>query len=222
MVTESAPAALIFDLDGTLLDTEPLYTQAAQVVLDEFGATYTNDLKRRTMGGDSHASAQIVIDEFNLPLTTSEYLSLREGHLLDLFATAAEIPGAGEFVIAAAAAGLTLGLATSSHRHLRDVKLGRREWSSRFATMICGDDERLKRGKPAPDIFLLCAETLGVDPARCIAFEDSGNGIAAAAAAGMQVVAINSPFVSAENQAEASQVIEDFHAAMPWLTAWQQ
>ncbi|MDZ7684238.1 MAG: HAD hydrolase-like protein [Gammaproteobacteria bacterium] len=70
------PAALIFDLDGTLLDTEPLYSMASQRVLDAYGHVYTPELKRRVMGGDSHTSAQVVIDEFGLPLTSHEYLEL--------------------------------------------------------------------------------------------------------------------------------------------------
>ncbi len=216
------PSALVFDLDGTLLDTEPLYSIAAQRVLDTYGETYTPELKKRTMGGDSRVSAQVVIDEFDLPLTPEEYLELREVHLRELFINCDEIRGAGNFVSGAAAAGMTLGLATSSHQHLRDLKLGSRAWAKLFAANICGDNPGLKRGKPAPDIFLLCAEALGIDPTECIAFEDSRNGIAAAVAAGMQVVAINSPYVDDNDLAEAHLVIDSFEAAMPWIEIWSR
>jgi pseudouridine-5'-monophosphatase len=189
------PAALIFDMDGTLLDTEPLYTEATQKVLDPYGATYTLGLKRQCIGGDSHVSAQIVIDACELPLTTEAFLKARETHLMALFPSAPEMPGTAAFIEALAAKGVTLGLATSSHRHLVDVKFNHRPWAKHFSVKICGDDAELKRGKPAPDIFQLCAARLGVDPADCIAFEDSPNGVTAAIAAGMQVVAINSPYV---------------------------
>ena len=63
---------VIFDLDGTLLDTEILYTQAMQKVLDPYGHTYTMELKRKVMGGDSMRSAQMTIDEFGLPMTARE------------------------------------------------------------------------------------------------------------------------------------------------------
>ena len=69
------PAAIIFDLDGTLLDTEPLYTAAAQKVLDPHGHTYTLELKRKVMGGDSTCSAQLTVDEFDLPMTADEFLT---------------------------------------------------------------------------------------------------------------------------------------------------
>lgn len=189
------PAALIFDMDGTLLDTEPLYTEATQKVLDPYGATYTLELKRRCIGGDSHNSAQIVIDAFELPVTSDVFLKEREVHLMALFPGAPEMPGTGAFIEALAAKGIALGLATSSHRHLVDVKFNHRPWAKHFSVLVCGDDAELNRGKPAPDIFQLCAARLGVSPSDCIAFEDSPNGVTAAIAAGMQVVAINSPYV---------------------------
>ena len=79
------PAAIIFDLDGTLLDTEPLYTAAAQRVLDPHGHLYTMELKRKVMGGDSMRSAQLTIDEFDLPMTAEEFLAAREAYLKALF-----------------------------------------------------------------------------------------------------------------------------------------
>ena len=214
------PAAMIFDLDGTLVDTEPLYTIAAQRVLDAWGVAYTPELKQRSMGGAARVSAQLVIDEYQLPLTPEEYLALREEHLVELFEHCPEIPGAGEFVTAAHEAGLALGLATSSLAHLRDVKLADKAWSSLFAATICGDHPNLKRSKPAPDIFLLCAEALGVSPAECIAFEDSRNGVEAALGAGMKVVAINNVHAAPGDLASADLSINDFHDAMALLEAW--
>ncbi len=190
-----SPQAFIFDMDGTLLDTEPLYTDASQKVLDAYGFIYTPELKQRCIGGDSHRSAQIVIDEYDLPLTSQEYLDLREVHLLELFRTVPEMPGAGKFIHSINSKAPKVGLATSSHQHLADIKLNNRDWADHFDVIVCGNDAALARGKPEPDIFLLCAERLGVDPAQCIAFEDSPNGVTAALAAGMQVVAIESPYV---------------------------
>ncbi|MEX0941136.1 MAG: HAD-IA family hydrolase [Pseudomonadales bacterium] len=216
------PAGLIFDLDGTLLDTEPLYSAASQKVLDEYGETYTPELKRRVMGGDSHTSAQIVIDEFALPLTSDEYLKKREVHLVELFATCPEIKGAGDFINALAESGIPFGLATSSHRHLRDIKLCNKAWGEHFHATVCGDHPGLKHGKPAPDIFLLCAAELDVAPDQCIAFEDSRNGIAAARAANMQVVGLNSPYVEDTDLSDATLIVDSFEALYPFLDTWQR
>lgn len=205
------PAAIIFDLDGTLLDTEPLYTIATQKVLDPYGHQFTPELKRRIMGGDSIVSAQITIDEFNLPLTPQQFLAARESHLLSMFPEAPEIEGAGRYVMQTAAQQIPMGLATSSHRHLCDLKISHRHWHQHFRTIVCGDDAALTRSKPAPDIFLLCAERMGADPGSVLAFEDSGNGIAAAKAAGMTVVALRSPFTTDEDLGAADLIIDTYN-----------
>ncbi|XOV90409.1 MAG: HAD family hydrolase [Pseudomonadota bacterium] len=220
MPVNPSPAAIVFDMDGTLLDTEPLYTKASQAVLDEYGETYTPELKRQCMGGDSHTSAQIVIDAFGLPLTSDEYLARREVHLIELFRACPEIAGAGTFVTQLHAAGITFGLATSSHQHLCELKLARKPWGNLFKATVCGDHPALRRGKPAPDIFLLCAEALGVPPDGCIAFEDSRNGILAARAAGMDVIAINSPFVGEGDLADANMIIDSYGEAAALVDQW--
>ena len=173
------------------------------------------------MGGDSHTSAQIVIDEFDLPLSSTEYLALREVHLVELFASCPEISGAGDFVMALADAGIPIGLATSSHRYLRDIKLKNKVWGNRFNATVCGDDTQVTRGKPAPDIFLACAAALGAPPANCIAFEDSRNGIKAARAAGMQVVGMNSPYVTQSDLAQADVIIDAYAEVMCYIKTWR-
>jgi pseudouridine 5'-phosphatase len=204
-----SPAALIFDLDGTLLDTEPLYTKATQRVLDAYGVTFTMELKQQIMGGDSIAGALTVIRHFELPLTPEAYLKERESHLLKLFLDAPEIPGAADFVRSFAGK-IPMGIATSSHKYLYDIKMRHRDWNL-FDSIICGDDARLKRGKPEPDIFLLCAADLGVAPADCVAFEDSRNGLLAAKAAGMRVIAIDSPYVKPDAFEEAERTIRHYN-----------
>ena len=210
------PVAVIFDLDGTLLDTEPLYTQAMQKVLDPFGHTYTMALKRKVMGGDSRRSAQLTIDEFDLPMTPEELLAARQVYLEQLFPQAPEIAGAGRYIEHLNALGVPVGIATGSHSHLCELKLNHRAWKPLLSAIVCGNDGSLVRGKsvrgkPEPDIFLLCAQRMGVDPARTLAFEDSRNGVLAARAAGMTVVAIESPYTTREDLAGADIIIPDYH-----------
>lgn len=201
------PAALLFDLDGTLLDTEPLYTLASQRILDRYGATFTMDLKRRTMGGDSRVSAQTVISEFNLPMSVDEYLDERGGHLRDLFVSAPEIEGAGDF-LSHWHGRLPLGLATSSPREMADLKLLRRSWKDLFDVIICGDDDTVGSAKPAPDIFLVCAKALGQQPTECVVFEDSPNGVTAANAAGMRAFAIRNQYADDDALRQAYRLID--------------
>lgn len=209
------PAGMIFDLDGTLLDTEPLYTDAANEILAPFGHTFTMELKRRVMGGDSVRSAQLTIDEFNLPMTAQQFLDQREAHLEALFPLAAEISGAGAFLHYLSSSGIPVGLATSSHHHLCELKIGKRDWKPLFHTIVCGDDGELTASKPDPDIFLLCARRMGIEPDRVVAFEDSRNGVLAAKAAGMFVVALENIYAGPGDLAEADMAISDYLALMP-------
>ena len=87
-----------------------------------------------------------------------------------------------------------------------------RAWMSLFAAVVCGDDPRVKRGKPAPDIFLAAARDLGADPETCLVFEDSPFGVRAALAAGMQVVAMPDPNMDRARYADAHLVVDGFHA----------
>ena len=208
------PAAIIFDLDGTLLDTEPLYTAAAQRVLDPHGHVYSMELKRKVMGGDSMRSAQLTIDEFNLRMTAKEFLLAREVHLKALFPEAEEIPGAGDYLRHLYSTNVPTGIATSSHQHLCDLKINKRDWRPLLATVVCGDDDELHKSKPEPDIFLLCARRMGIKPEDVIAFEDSRNGVLAAKAAGMTVVAIESPYTSPEDLQEADLIIENYRSLL--------
>ncbi len=214
------PSALIFDLDGTLLDTEPLYTIASQRVLDPYDQFFSPELKKQCIGRDSRQSAQITIDHASLPLSVDEYLAQRETHLLSLFEDPPEIPFAEHFLSSAYQMGIPLGLATSSHQHLCSLKLGRKALASQFEKIICGDHPSLQKGKPEPDIFLLCASEINVDPRRCIAFEDSPAGIQAATSAGMKVIAINSPYVDAADLADAELIINGYDELATLLETW--
>lgn len=185
-----------------------------------FGKTFDPSLKRRTMGGDARKSAAIIIEHLQLPMEVDEFLQKREAILVQLFPSAPEIKGAGDFLRSLSKTAIPMGLATSSHRHLSDLKLKGRQWRECFQVMIYGDDKRLRQLKPAPDIFLTCARDLQVDPGACIAFEDSPNGIHSAIAAGMKVVAVNSPFVDRSDLSDAALIIEDFVEAQHLLLSW--
>ena len=215
------PSALIFDLDGTLLDTEPLYTIASQKVLDPYNQYFSPELKKRCIGRDSRQSAQITIDHASLPLSVDEYLAEREVHLKSLFENPPEIAFAENFLTTAFRSDIPLGLATSSHLHLCTLKLGQKSWRSHFQQIVCGDAPSLKHGKPAPDIFLLCASKIGVNPEHCIAFEDSPAGIQAATAAGMKVIAINSPYVDQADLKNADMIINGYDELETLFQHWQ-
>jgi pseudouridine-5'-monophosphatase len=201
------PKAVLFDLDGVLLDTEPLYTQATQAVTSQYGRDYDFALKRQVMGGSAIAGAKVIIEALGLPLSPEEYLAQRRLHLEQLFRTAPPIEGAEQLVSQLATYRLPLAVATSSERSLFELKTRPHSWFSLFTKVICGDDPRIAAPKPAPDIFQLAAAELGVRADECLVFEDSPAGVAAAHAAGATVIARRNPALSAENLAIAQLVV---------------
>ena len=111
----------------------------------------------------------------------------------------------------AAARDVPQAIATSSERAVFEIKRTRHaHWFSLFTAVVTGDDPRVGAGKPAPDIFLVAAGDIGADPAACLVFEDSPAGVEAAAAAGMQVVALPDPAVERERFAGADLVVDSF------------
>ncbi len=200
----------IFDLDGTLVDTEPFYSEATQIVLEPYGKDFTKDFKRKIMGGDALLSASMTVKEFDLEMTPEDFLEKREVHLKVLFPKATEISGAGEYLRRLKDAGTRIALATSSSKALCEIKIGHRIWSNIFECKIHGDDSELLRSKPAPDIFILCAQRMAVDPEDIIVFEDSKNGIEAAKDAGMRVIGIRNEFMSEADFKDADFLVDNY------------
>jgi pseudouridine 5'-phosphatase len=185
---------VIFDMDGLLLDTEPFYTQVTQEIVGRFGKTFDWSVKGNMVGRPAMESARYLVEALALPITPEEYLREREAMLERLAPTSAPLPGACALTRALAARGVPLALATSSARRLFELKTAHhRDWFRVFSVVVVGDDPRVRRGKPAPDIFLLAAADLGAAPASCVVVEDAPAGIEAAHAAGMQVIAVPDP-----------------------------
>lgn len=192
MILQRPATAVIFDMDGVLLDTEPIYTRATQVVAARFGKQYTWEIKRQIMGRDPRFGAQLVIESLDLPLSVDDFLVQMAHQLDELMPHADAVPGAERFVAELSECGVPLALATSSGRRLFEIKSARHSWFQRFDATLCGDEGGL-RYKPAPDIFIAAAAKLGHPPERCVVFEDSLAGVEAARNAGMQVIALLDP-----------------------------
>jgi pseudouridine-5'-monophosphatase len=183
----------IFDLDGTLLDTEHLYTEAAIAVCKRYGAEYTHEIKRAVMGGDTIKGATYVVETLRLPIEPARYVAEREVELHALLARVAPMPGAIALLELLHKRGLPVAVATSGHRAVTLRKLENQPFLQRLDALVCGDDPRLAHPKPAPDIYLLAARELGADPRTCLVVEDSLNGLRAGLAAGMHTIALFDP-----------------------------
>jgi pseudouridine-5'-monophosphatase len=137
----------------------------------------------------------------------------------ELFPETEPMPGAVRLSRHLYRHGIPMAVATSSDRRHFELKITRhREWFRIFSSVVTGDDPAVGRGKPAPDIFLLAARTIGADPRRCLVFEDSPAGVEAALAAGMCVVAVPDPHMDEAAYGGAHQVIRSLEEAD--LPAW--
>lgn len=207
---------MIFDLDGVLLDTEHFYTEVTDEICREYGKTFDWSIKRNMIGRPSLESARYLVQALSLPIEPEEYLRRRALRLDELFPLSKEKPGAEAFTRALAARGVPIAVATSSERHLFERKTrDHRDWFSLFGAVIVGDDPRVKKGKPAPDVFLVAAGEIGARPDECVVFEDAPAGLAAAHAAGMQVVALPDDGMDRAAYADAQLVIGAYADVSP-------
>ncbi len=183
--------AVVFDLDGVLLDSEQVWNEAKEELVRERGGRWRDEAPHDMMGMSSPEWAAYIRDELGVdmePGAISDDVVARQEEVyrerLPL------IDGAVE-AVERMAARWPLGLASSSNREIIDLFLELSGLTGRFRVTV--SSEEVARGKPAPDVFLDVAERLRVDPAACVAVEDSTNGIRAARAAGMAVIALPNP-----------------------------
>ena len=181
---------VLFDMDGLLLDTEIVYTRATQQIVGRFGKAFDWSLKSNMIGRPSTDSAQYLIDMLSLPISVEDYLAERDHLMRAGFSSCTPLPGAKELVFHLSAHAIPIAVATSSNRDLFEVKTQNHSWFALFDAIVTGDEPDVKRGKPAPDIFLSAARRIGAPPETTLVFEDAPSGLAAAKAAGMRVVVV--------------------------------
>jgi HAD superfamily hydrolase (TIGR01509 family) len=185
------PEAVVFDLDGVLLDSERRWNEAKEEVTREAGGSWRGEAAVAMMGMSSPEWSAYMREELAVPLEAGEINDAVVERMAAGYARELPLlPGAVE-AVRRLGERWPLGLASSSNREIIDVFLDRSGLRGRFAVTL--SSEEVGRGKPAPDVYLEAAARLGADPAACVAVEDSGNGIRAAAAAGMAVVAVPNP-----------------------------
>jgi HAD superfamily hydrolase (TIGR01509 family) len=183
------PDAVIFDLDGVLVDSERIWNGAKEALVRSSGGTWRDEAPSVMMGMSSVEWAAYLHDELGVPMDVEDINRAVVARMEETYRRELPLlPGAGD-AVRALGERWPLALASSSNRELIDLVLE----LSGFAFGVTVSSEEVARGKPAPDVYLAAAEQLGVPPGRCVAIEDSSNGLRSAAAAGMAVIAVPNP-----------------------------
>jgi HAD superfamily hydrolase (TIGR01509 family) len=207
--------AIVFDLDGVLVDSESVWDGARRAVLDENGGSWTATATTDMMGMSAAEWSRYMHDELGVALEPREIDERVVAKVLAEYRRQLPLlPGALD-AVRRLADRWPLGIASSANRPVIDTVLARAGLADAFAATVSGDE--VGRGKPAPDVYLEAARKLGVAPTRAAAVEDSSNGLRAAAAAQMLVVAVpNRAFPPAQDAlALASLVIDSLDELTP-------
>jgi len=212
---------VIFDMDGLLINTEDLYTELFNDICAEFGKTYTYELKLKLMGRKPKDAIEIMMKELEIDgASAQEILDLSHSKQPKYFCKTKLLPGAAKLINHLAEHDIPMSICTGSSKEAFAIKTdGKEDMLALFGKMKhilkCGSDERVKRGKPEPDAYLVAKSLFTPEPKSedCLAFEDSPGGVESAVNAGMQCIMVPDPRVPAELRAKATTVygsLEDF------------
>lgn len=180
--------AVVFDLDGVLLDSEQVWDEVREELVKERGGRWHEQAQTEMMGMSSVEWSRYMHDELDLPEPPEEISAEVVRRLDEVYRKRLPLIDGAREAVERLAARWPLGLASSSNREVIDLVLDLSGLAGFFRVTV--SSEEVPRGKPAPDVYLEAARGLGVPPERCAAVEDSHNGIRSAKAAGMRVIAI--------------------------------
>ncbi|MDN4175143.1 HAD family phosphatase [Nocardioides sp. SOB77] len=188
MATTTGPAAVLWDMDGTLVDTEPYWIETEFALAERFGGTWSEAHALSLVGNDLMVSARYIREHMPLELPPEEIVELLlDGVVERVRRSVPWCAGAREQLVALAGAGVPCALVTMSWTRFVEPILEQLPPGT-FSTVVTGD--HVTHGKPHPEPYLTAAERLGVDPADCLAVEDSATGASSAEAAGCEVLVV--------------------------------
>jgi HAD superfamily hydrolase (TIGR01509 family) len=215
----SEPAAVVFDLDGVLIDSEQVWNKAREELVRERGGTWHEHATADMMGMSSKEWSRYMHDRLGVPMEPAAINDEVVRRVMSIYEQGLPLLSHAAETVRELAARWPLGLASSSNRPIIELVLERSGLAPCFAVVV--SSEEVDRGKPAPDVYLAVARGLGVDPKDCVAIEDSTNGIKSAVAAGMRTIAVPNPhFPPADDAlATAAVVVQSLAEVTPELVA---
>jgi HAD superfamily hydrolase (TIGR01509 family) len=211
--------AIVFDMDGVLIDSEPIHYEIEKLLFDKLGIVVSEEIHRRYLGAAGDFMYGDLKSRYGLPDSVDDLLAFDDSFRCDYFS---HLPGINlndgviDLLISLKNIGFKLAVATSSSPEMVDILLTRCGISTYFDAIVTTAEAG--KSKPAPEVYLLAARKIGVQPEKCIVFEDSPNGISAARSAGMFCFAIQTDGVSDAERSKADATIQSFKGITPdWI-----
>lgn len=187
--------ALLFDFDGLLVNSEEIWEVVEREIIRNHGGEYDPDIIHKYIGTGLLVWSEAIVREYQFPIAPELFLEELLSMIIPALAEHAQpMPGAVATITTAKAMGVPIAIASSSPRMLVEPVVRKLGWDVAIPVRCTGDE--VAHAKPAPDVYLLAAERLGVAPSDCLVLEDSVNGARAATAAGMHCIAVPNPAYS--------------------------
>ncbi|GAB4308088.1 MAG: HAD family hydrolase [Myxococcota bacterium] len=208
------PLGVIFDMDGLMLESEGIWNEVDMEVTARLGVRFDPSLKHLFMGCERVESARRFCEAYGVAESPERVADMRSELAARLYKeSVALMPGVTELVGALVERGKRLAVATSAERGILDIAVSRFDVFGRFEAIVCADE--VKRGKPAPDLFIEAARRLRLKSDTCLVLEDSPNGVTAALSAGMKVVGVPNPHIVVGAISAATKVFASISEVTP-------
>ncbi len=210
--------AIIFDMDGVLVNSEPHHVKIEKQMFHDLGLDITPGEHSEYMGTASDEMWQSIIERHGLSRSAEEMLEMGNQRVISYFSSLDELspmPGLVPVLDKLQEQKVPMAVASSSSAEVVELVLNKAGLKKYFPVVVSG--QMVKKSKPEPEIFLKAAARLKVEPAQCLVVEDSPNGIRAAKAAGMFCVAWGGEGFNHQDQSEADAVIQDFGELMEYV-----
>ncbi len=209
--------AVVFDMDGLMFNTEDLYDQVGDAILQKRGKRFTREVKLAMMGLPGEKAFQVMIDRCNLDDSIEQLQNETEALFAEMLPREIRtMPGLLELLDRLEQNGIPKGIATSSHHRFATIALGQFDLAPRFEFVLTA--ESVTRGKPHPEVYLLAADKMKLAPQSVLVLEDSHTGSTAAAAAGACVIAVPTEHSSDCDFSHVHAVADGLHDKIVWQT----
>jgi HAD superfamily hydrolase (TIGR01509 family) len=203
--------AVIFDMDGVIVDSEPLHKETERVTLSPYGISLSDEELNSYMGTEARVLLANYIERYSLPVPFADLYAVYRKNLIRIFRESVEpIPATLRLIRSLKASGVRLAVGSSSHRDLVELVLEKLGIADAFCAVVTGEDA--PRSKPYPDIFIETVRRLGVASGACLVIEDSANGVRAAKAAGLRCLGFRNPTSGGQDLKEADWIVDSMEA----------